>query len=279
MTILETPPFDVAVTDRLLATTRSVRKRLDLSRPVEPEVIMECLNLAVQAPTASGVQRWRWLIVTDPEKRAALADLYREGNVEFQKMMAGNPHHESDAFYESANFLIDHLQEVPVHVVPCIVGRAEGRSAEGAIALYASIMPAAWSFMLACAHGASVRCGPRCTCPGRRRPPNCWASPTTSPRSACCRWPTHVGTEFKAANRQPADEVTYWNTWENVRAERLRPCHPTRRPPPGRGGNRSHPSVRGVHGRRQLVAVGRPKRPRHRRHRGVRRRPVGGAGR
>ena len=136
MTILEIPPFDLAVTDRLLATTRSVRKRLDLDRTVESRVIMECLDLAVQAPTASGVQRWRWLVVTDPEKRAALADLYREGNVEFQKMMAGRGAHESTAF--------DGARRGPS---PCMRRSCRPRGAS------------CWR----CAPGVWGRSGPRCT--------------------------------------------------------------------------------------------------------------------
>jgi nitroreductase len=216
MTMLESPPFDTAVTDRLLTTTRSVRRRLDLARPVEPEVILECLDLAVQAPTASGVQRWRWMIVTDPEKRAALADLYRQGNVEFQKMMAGRGAHESDAFYESANFLIDHLQEVPVHVVPCIEGRAEGRGAEGAVALYASIMPAAWSFMLALRSRGLGSVWTTLHVSREQEAAELLGIPDGVTQVGLLPVAYTLGTEFKAAHRQPADEVTYWNTWENT---------------------------------------------------------------
>ena len=215
MTMLEAPPFDTAVTDRLLATTRSVRRRLDLARPVEPEVIMECLDLAVQAPTASGVQRWRWMIVTDPDKRAVLADLYREGNVEFQKMMAGRGAHESEAFYESANFLIDHLQEVPVHVVPCIEGRAEGRGAEGAVALYASIMPAAWSFMLALRSRGLGSVWTTLHVSREQEAAELLGIPDDVTQVGLLPVAYTLGTQFKAANRQAAEEVTYWNTWEN----------------------------------------------------------------
>ena len=215
MTMLESPPFDTAVTDRLLATTRSVRRRLDLARPVEPEVILECLDLAVQAPTASGVQRWRWMIVTDPDKRAVLADLYREGNVEFQRMMAGRGAHESEAFYESANFLIDHLQEVPVHVVPCIEGRAEGRGAEGAVALYASIMPAAWSFMLALRSRGLGSVWTTLHVSREQEAAELLGIPDDVTQVGLLPVAYTLGTQFKAANRQPAEEVTYWNTWEN----------------------------------------------------------------
>ena len=216
MTLLESPPFDTAVTDRLLATTRSVRRRLDLTRPVEPELVMECLDLAVQAPTASGVERWRWLVVTDAAKRAALADLYREGNVEFQAMMAGNPHRESAAFYASANFLIDHLHEVPVHVIPTIVGRAEGRSPEGATALYASIMPAAWSFQLALRSRGLGSVWTTLHLTREKEAADLLGIPDDVTQVGLLPVAYTRGTEFKAATRQPADQVTYWNTWDNA---------------------------------------------------------------
>ena len=71
--------FDLTETDRLLTTTRAVRKRLDLERPVEREVVLDCLRVAMQAPSGGNTQPWRWLVVDDPEIRAGLADIYREG--------------------------------------------------------------------------------------------------------------------------------------------------------------------------------------------------------
>src|SRR5436309_12596220 len=65
--------------DELLTTTRSVRKRLDFSRPVEPEVIRECLEIAVQAPTGGNRQTWHFVVVTDAEKRKALGEIYKKG--------------------------------------------------------------------------------------------------------------------------------------------------------------------------------------------------------
>jgi nitroreductase len=65
--------------DELLTTTRSVRKRLDFSRPVEPELIKECLELAVQAPTGGNSQGWHFVVVTDVQQREALGAIYRKG--------------------------------------------------------------------------------------------------------------------------------------------------------------------------------------------------------
>ena len=70
--------MDTAVTDQLLTTTRAVRKKLDLDREVEPEVITECLRLAVQAPTPGAAQSWRWLVVRDQELRNQLGAIFRE---------------------------------------------------------------------------------------------------------------------------------------------------------------------------------------------------------
>src|SRR5690349_15376991 len=122
--------------DELLTTTRSVRKRLDLTRPVEREVIRECLEIALQAPTGSNSQSWQFVVVTDAEKRRALADLYRRGfEVYTQGMKAGtvpalriDPSARPDRrtmakVRDSAKYLIEHMHEVPVLLVPCVRDR------------------------------------------------------------------------------------------------------------------------------------------------------------
>ena len=148
-----TAPFDLSVTDKLLSTTRAVRKRLDLERPVPREVILECIALSQQAPTGSNSQTWRWLVVTDPEKKKAIADIYKEGGSSYLEMARANLE-KSDAqtqrVYDSAFWLMDHLHEVPVHVIPCVVGRPpEGAPNIMAASVYGSIFTAVWSFQLA----------------------------------------------------------------------------------------------------------------------------------
>jgi nitroreductase len=216
MSVVESPPFDTAITDKLLSTTRSVRLRLDLDRAVEPEVVIECLRLASQAPTASNIQRWRWVIVTDPDKRAALGELYREGNVEFQKNLVPTGHHESARFYESANHLIDHLGEVPVLVIPCIVGRATGRSAESAIAMYASIMPATCSFMLALRSRGLGSVWTTLHLAKEAEASELLGIPEDVTQVGLIPVAYTLGTEFKLGPRQPVEELTYWNRWDNL---------------------------------------------------------------
>jgi len=145
--------------DALLSTTRSVRRRLDLTRPVERGLIQECLRLAHQAPSGGNRQSWAWVVVTDPERRAALADLYRrgwerylrEGIAEAPAPRATDPEARARQrrIGESARHLADNLEHVPVHVVPCIRPRTEGRDLVVQASVFGSILPAVWSFMLA----------------------------------------------------------------------------------------------------------------------------------
>ena len=146
--------FDIAMTDELLATTRAVRKRLDLEKKVPREVIMECLELAVQAPTGSNSQGWRWILVDDPKKKKALADLYRRGG-EAYLTLAGAAANESgnsqqQRVFSSALHLMEILHQVPVHLIPCVEGRPPAGTTPANMAGYfGSIFPAVWSFQLA----------------------------------------------------------------------------------------------------------------------------------
>jgi nitroreductase len=142
--------LDLDATDALLTTTRAVRRRLDLERPVEREVVLDCLRIAVQAPTASNQQDWRWMVVTDAAKRAALADLYREvGAAYLEQARNGQTDDQTRRVYESAFELTQFLERVPVFVIPCIERRFDGAPNGIAAAAYGSIIPAAWSFQLA----------------------------------------------------------------------------------------------------------------------------------
>ena len=146
-------PFDLKETDRLLSTTRAVRKRLDLNKPVERSVILDCIRLSQQAPTGSNAQSWRWLVVTDKGKRAELARLYKEVGDQYLEMARNNvPSGDAQTkrVYDSAFWLKDHLHEVPVHVIPCVVGRLpDGAPVGMGAAVFGSIFPAVWSFQLA----------------------------------------------------------------------------------------------------------------------------------
>lgn len=151
--------------DELLTTTRSVRRRLDLERPVARETVQECLRLAFQAPNGSNLQRWRWIVVDDPGIRVAMADINRRALQDQITASAETRAKASPAgpatttrpvdraaqtrMSASVVHLIDHLHDVPVLVVPCTYGKVEGRSVFDQASVWGSILPAAWSFMLA----------------------------------------------------------------------------------------------------------------------------------
>jgi len=137
--------------DEVLTTTRSVRKRLDLDRPVPRDVLLDCIDIAHQSPTGSNSQRWRWMMIEDPAKKLAIAELYR---MHFAAKYAASEPPESgsqaDRINQSAQHLADHLHEVPVLVIPLLADRmGEGIPSWRQASRWGGILPAVWSFMLA----------------------------------------------------------------------------------------------------------------------------------
>ena len=145
--------------DDLLSTTRAVRKRLDLTRPVDPALLRTCMELAVQAPTASNRQDWHFVVVTDTEQRTALAELYRRSYAGYRqssgyagRVGSANPDRVAtqSRVASSADHLAEVLHEVPVLLIPCVRRRLPPGAPQAAQAsLYGSVLPAVWSFMLA----------------------------------------------------------------------------------------------------------------------------------
>lgn len=207
--------------DELLMTTRSVRKRLDLTRPVERRVIEECLALAQQAPTGSNRQGWHFIVVTDAAKRAALADLYRPSWYAYsqnrtQSAAAGDSA-QTDTMrrvVSSAQYLADHLHEVPVHVIPCIVGRAEGQPFAAQAGLWGSIIPAAWSFMLAARARGLGTCWTTLHLVQEKAAAAVLGIPyDTVMQTALIPVAYTLGTEFQPGPRESLDTFAHWESW------------------------------------------------------------------
>ena len=212
-------PFDLAQTDKLLTTTRSVRKRLDFARPVEREVVTEALQVAIQAPTGGNIQHWRWLLVDDADIRRGLADLYRKSFEPYmaaqREMVAAQGRTDMDKIIGSAQYLSDHLHEAPVHVIPCALGRLPADSTVEMIAgFYGSILPAAWSLMLAL---RSRGLGSAWTTLHLRYEAEAAALlgiPDTVTQVALLPVAYYKGRDFRPGTRRPAAEVSYWNGWK-----------------------------------------------------------------
>jgi nitroreductase len=205
--------LDLATVDALLTTTRSVRKRLDLTRPVPREVILDCLRLAVQAPTGSNAQRWRWLVVTDPDTRAALADLYRNPPASPAEPTRAEPAPlpastaQLHRMMASARFLREHLHEVPVLVVPCT------EDAGGAAGWAPSIYPAVWSFMLALRSRGLGSCITTGHLFREQEAADLLGVPDGFVQACLLPVAYFTGETFRPAARRPVEEITYWDRW------------------------------------------------------------------
>ncbi len=208
-------PFDLAQTDRLLSTTRSVRKRLDLERPVPTEVVLDCIRLAVQAPTGSNSQTWRWMVVTDAAKRQAIADAYNEVGKAYLSMASSATTDDSQTqrVYASALALTDTLAKVPVHVIPCIEGRLDLRSNGAAASQYGSIMPAAWSFLLALRSRGLGSVWTTLHLFKEADVASLLGMPDNVTQVALFPVAYTIGTEFKPAARPPVETITYLDSW------------------------------------------------------------------
>ena len=209
--------MDLETVDTLLTTTRAVRKRLDLERPVPREVVMECLRLALQAPTGGNTQRWRWLEVDDPDLRAGLADLYRRAaepylDVQRQAVEAAG-RGGMEAILDSSVYLSDHLHEVPVHVIPCALDRPPSDAFEAA-GYFGSIIPAGWSFQLALRSRGLGSAWTTLHLQYETEAAGLLGIPDTVTQIALLPVAYTKGTDFKPANRRPAEEVTYFNGWK-----------------------------------------------------------------
>ncbi len=207
--------FDIAMTDSLLATTRAVRKRLDLERPVPRAIIDECLELAVQAPTGSNSQTWRWVVVDDAGRREALADLYRKSAEPYLATARDQARDaQSQRVFDSAMYLMDHLQEVPVHVIPCVAGRPpEGSPTIMLGGLFGSIFPAVWSFQLALRARGLGSTLTTLHLVQEKAAAELLGIPDDVMQVALLPVAYTKGTDFKPAKRPPVAKITHWNTW------------------------------------------------------------------
>ncbi|MGA8254263.1 MAG: nitroreductase family protein [Mycobacterium sp.] len=207
--------MDIATVDELLTTTRAVRKRLDLTRPVGREVIIECIRLAMQAPTASNAQDWRWIVVTDADKRAAIAEIYRSIGAQYLAYAADSASDpQTKRVYQSAMSLTDTLAKVPVHVIPCLEQRIDGAELGIAAAAWASIIPAGWSFLLALRSRGLGSVWTTMHLFKEKEVAELLGIPATVTQAALFPVAYTIGTDFRPASRPPAESITYWDTWE-----------------------------------------------------------------
>lgn len=210
--------------DDVLTTTRSVRKRLDFDKPVPREVVLDCLDLALQAPTGSNTQGWQWVFVTDPAKKKAIADIYRAGAQTYLSSGGAIPDFgEGDIrtqrrgfVTDSVRYLAEHLEEVPLLLIPCLEGRVESAPAARSASFWASLFPAVWSFCLALRSRGLGSCWTSLHLmgDGEKQTAELLGIPYDRyTQGALIAVGYTVGTEFKRAKRLPAAELSHWDGW------------------------------------------------------------------
>jgi nitroreductase len=201
--------------DEVLSTTRAVRRRLDLERPVERGILEDCLRLAQQAPTGSYRQDWHFVVVSEPGLRTGLAELWRLGA---DRYLGGVPGAEVPGMMgrvlAGVRHLYDHLHEVPVHVIPCIEGRTDGKGAFAQAARWGSIMPATWSFMLAARSRGLGTVWTSFHLAQEREAAALLGIPYDEVMQAALIPVAYtVGTDFKPAVRAPLETMVHWERW------------------------------------------------------------------
>jgi nitroreductase len=208
--------------DEVLTTTRAVRKRLDFDRPVERSVIEECLEIALQAPTGSNSQGWQWIFVTDPDKKQALADIYRDNFQKYAAVAQSNTyqpgdlrHEQRDRVTESAVYLVENFARVPVMMIPCITGALDRAPAFVGASAWGSILPAVWSFLLAARERGlgSAWTTIHLMDGGEKKAAELLGIPDGITQAGLFPIAYTIGTEFKQAKRLPLDPIMHWDTW------------------------------------------------------------------
>jgi nitroreductase len=204
--------MDVASVDWALRTTRSVRRRLDWERPVEPGVIEECIEVATQAPTGVAGENWRFLVLTAPEPKAEIARLYRQA---YERYAASPP--PGVAPKPNVRSLAERLHEVPALILVCAEGEPDPAIPALQVAFYASVLPAAWSLMVALRARGLGATWTTLHLIHREEAARALGIPENVTQTVLLPVGYTKDARLRPAVRRPAGEVTYWNAWGSSR--------------------------------------------------------------
>jgi nitroreductase len=213
--------MDIASIDHALTTTRSVRKRLDFSRPVDRKVIEECIEIALQAPSGSNRQGWHFIVITDAAKRKVIADIYRELFTLYADNPAAAVEYPDDdprsaqqpRVRDSAVYLAEHMDECPVFIIPCIEGRTDGAPSGQQAGFWGSILPAAWSLMIALRTRGLGTAWTSIHLGREKEVSKLLGIPDGIAQAALFPVAYFTGDDFKVATRLPVGQVTHWDSW------------------------------------------------------------------
>jgi nitroreductase len=212
--------IDVAAADHLLTTTKQVRQRLDLTRPVPRELLLECIDIASHAPMGGNLERNRWLVIDDPELKAAIAEPYQAVGRPY--LAANESDHVDDRqrrVIDSATFLVDHIADVPAMVIAMRLDRLSDDARNFEVAGYhGSVAPGVWSFQLAARARGLGSAWTTFHLVYERRIAELLGIPESVTQIALLPVAYYTGDTFHPAPRRPASEITYFNHWKQTLA-------------------------------------------------------------
>jgi nitroreductase len=197
--------------DHALSTTRSVRRRIDWERPVEPDVIESAIDVAVQAPTGANAEAWRFLVLTDAAPKLAVAELYRRALARFRTTRS------EAAQKATVNELAERLHEMPALIIVCSEGVPDPASRAMQVAFYASVLPAAWSLMVALRTRGLGATWTTLHLQHEAEAALALGIPDGVTQTVLLPVGYVRDAVLKPAARKPAREVTYWNRWGDRR--------------------------------------------------------------
>ncbi|BAN03582.1 nitroreductase family protein [Ilumatobacter coccineus] len=208
--------FDLAEADRLLKTTKQVRRRLDLSRAVPHDEILECIDVASHAPMGGNLERNRWMIIEDPATKQEIAERYvAVGAPYLDGHSQATQDQRAERVIESGKFLIEHLADVPALVLALRLDRPPPAEALGATAAYyGSVLPGVWSFQLAARARGLGSAWTTFHLEHEADVADVLGIPPTVTQVCLLPVAYYTGDTFSPAPRRPAREVTYLNRWK-----------------------------------------------------------------
>ena len=217
--------MDKKSVDELLTTTRTVRMRLDFTRPIDPKLVQECIDIAIQAPTASNGQSWAFFVITDARKRELIAHYYRLSWDEYIKDQsfeetAVATAEQMQRVGNSATYLAENIQNAPMMIIPCYEWRVEkSQMVMAQASMYGSILPATWSLMLALRSRAIGCAWTTLHLRYEREIAEILGIPEHFTQVALLPIAYYLGKRFKPAARRPAKDITFWDTWGQTRKD------------------------------------------------------------
>ena len=205
--------FDTDQTDRLLLTTKQVRKRMDMSRPVPREVLLECIDIASRAPMGSNLERNKWLIVEDGELKMQIAECYRRHAEPYLGEVEADVEDRQGRVMSSARYLSDHMHEVPAMVFPLRLDRTEDWATGDRSGWYGSVLPGVWSFQLALRSRGIGSCWTTLHLGSEAEVGEMLGIPDTVTQVAMLPVGYYTGNTFSVAPRRPAADITFIDRW------------------------------------------------------------------